>query len=103
MAAGRSHSRRGARPGCPAPWITFTPVTPEACPACGGPLAPWRSVPAAEPPHAPIALRRCAACGTAVTDAPAGGHESGAYAPGAPRGSRLAAPLLAAFDRQRLA
>ena len=80
-------------------------MTLEACPACGGPLAPWRSVPAAEPPHAPVALRRCAACGTAVTDAPAVAeiHDTGAYAPGPPRGSRLAAPVLAAFDRQRLA
>lgn len=30
-------------------------------------------------------------------------HEAGAYAPGAPRGAGLAAPLLRAFDRQRLA
>ena len=78
-------------------------MAPEACPACGGPLAPWRCAPAAEPPHAPVALRRCARCGTAVTAAPAGSHESGAYAPVAPRGARLAAPVLAAFDRRRLA
>src|SRR5436190_2018992 len=94
---GRELGHRGAE-------CTFTHVTLEACPACGGPLAPWRSVPAAEPPHAPVALRRCAACGTAVTDAPALAeiHDTGAYAPGPPRGSRLAAPLLALFDRQRL-
>jgi SAM-dependent methyltransferase len=78
-------------------------VVPEACPACGGPLAPWRRAPAAEPPHAPVALRRCARCGTAVTVAPAGSHESGAYAPLTPRGARLAAPVLRAFDRRRLA
>jgi len=81
-------------------------VLPEACPACGGALAPWRSAPAAEPPHAPVALWRCAACGTAVTDAPPAGaqaHESGAYAPGPPRGAAFAAPLLDAFDRRRLA
>jgi SAM-dependent methyltransferase len=81
-------------------------VIPEACPACGGPLAAWRAAPAAEPPHAPVALRRCARCGTAVTDAPAPGpegHEAGAYAPAPPRGARLALPVLAAFDRRRLA
>ena len=80
-------------------------VVPEACPACGGPLAAWRSAPAAEPPHAPVALWRCPVCGSAVTAAPASStsHETGAYAPGPPRGARLAAPLLAAFDRQRLA
>src|SRR3954449_11521507 len=104
MAAGRGHPPSQARAGCPPPWITFR-LVPEACPACGGPLAPWRSVPAAEPPHAPVALRRCAACGTAVTDAPVAGdevHETGAYAPGPPRGSRLAAPVLGFFDRRRL-
>lgn len=47
---------------------------------------------------------RCVACGTAVTAAPAApeAHDTGAYATAAPRLSRLAAPLLAAFDRQRL-
>src|SRR5881392_1772145 len=76
-------------------------VLPEACPACGGPLAPWRSAPAAEPPHAPVALWRCRACGTAVTAAPAPHralHEAGAYAPGTPRGAGLAAPALRWFD-----
>lgn len=80
-------------------------MLPEACLACGGPLAPWRSAPAAEPPHAPVALWRCGACGTAMTAAPPPGpaaHEAGAYAPGLPRGARLAAPALAAFDRHRL-
>ena len=105
MATGRSHSPSGARAGCPAPWTSFRAVLPEACPACGGPLAPWRSAPAAEPPHAPVALWRCGACGTAVTRGPAADtalRETGAYAPGTPRGARLAAPALAAFDRQRL-
>lgn len=53
----------------------------------------------------PVALLRCARCGTAVTAgaAPEGLHEAGAYRPGAPRLSRSAAPLLAAFDRRRLA
>lgn len=78
-----------------------------ACPACGGPLRAWRRVPDHEPDSATTwLLDRCATCGTAVTvgDAPgAEAHEAGAYRPGAPRGSRLAAPLLARFDRRRLA
>ena len=69
-----------------------------------------------------VLLVRCAACGTAATVPaspsvdlhPTGGQEStlgglrrlhatGAYRPGAPRGAALAAPLLRAFDRRRLA
>jgi SAM-dependent methyltransferase len=52
-----------------------------------------------------VALWRCGACGTAVTAEAAPGasaHEAGAYAPGAPRGAGLAAPVLGAFDRRRL-
>jgi SAM-dependent methyltransferase len=78
----------------------------DACPACGGPLLAWRSVPSAEPALGPARyeLRRCGQCGTAVTvgDAPAELHETGAYAPGAPRLARLATPILKAFDRRRL-
>jgi SAM-dependent methyltransferase len=50
-------------------------------------------------------LVRCRACGSAVTLAPVApeAHESGAYGGGAPRGSRLVAPILRAFDRRRLA
>jgi SAM-dependent methyltransferase len=61
-----------------------------SCPACGA--APLRD----EGP-----LRRCRACGSAVTAAPAaaGARDAGRVRP---RGSRLAAPLLALFDRQRL-
>jgi SAM-dependent methyltransferase len=75
-----------------------------ACPACGGDLLPWRSAPASEPGVGDVALLRCVACGSAVTDAPAAPelYESGDYAPGPPRGARLAAPLLALFDAQRL-
>ncbi len=76
------------------------------CPACGATTAAWRRAPAAEPALATTyLLYRCPACGTAVTGGapPAGAHETGAYRPGAPRGSRLAAPLLAHFDRRRLA
>lgn len=45
-------------------------------------------------------LRRCAGCGTAVTVAPPPGPE--AYETGSPRLARLAAPILARFDRRRL-
>ena len=78
----------------------------DACPACGGPLAAWRSVPSAEPAFGPprYELLRCGRCGTAVTvgEALAAMHESGAYSAGDPRLARAAAPLLSAFDRQRL-
>jgi len=76
------------------------------CPACGARVAPWRDVPSGEPGVAPLPVGRCVACGTGVTLAAAPAqedfHESGAYAPVAPRGAALAAPLLRAFDRQRL-
>lgn len=75
------------------------------CPACGAPLHPWRRTADHEPAStATRLLLRCAACRTARTaGAPeADAHASGAYAPGAPRGARAAAPLLAAFDRRRL-
>lgn len=79
----------------------------RACPACGGgPLAAWRTVPGSDPAlPGDCALARCPACGSAVTvaPAPATAHEAGAYAGGAPRGANLAAPLLRAFDRRRLA
>jgi 2-polyprenyl-3-methyl-5-hydroxy-6-metoxy-1,4-benzoquinol methylase len=81
-------------------------VANGTCPACGAAaLEPWRDAPAAEPGLAPVALRRCSACGTAVTDAPVPAqdlHEEGAYRAGAPRLSRAAAPVLRAFDRRRL-
>jgi SAM-dependent methyltransferase len=50
-------------------------------------------------------LLRCARCATAVTvgGASADLHETGAYRPGAPRLSGLAAPILRSFDRRRLA
>jgi SAM-dependent methyltransferase len=61
------------------------------CPACGA--APLR-------PDGP--LRRCQACGSAVTASPPrdGARDAGALHP---RGARLAAPLLRLFDRGRLA
>jgi SAM-dependent methyltransferase len=68
-------------------------------------MAPWRRAGDNEPSSvATRLLWRCPACGTARTaGAPVSeAHESGAYAPGAPRGARAAAPLLRAFDRRRL-
>jgi SAM-dependent methyltransferase len=78
--------------------------TGRVCPACCGALVTWRRAPAAEPGLAPIALARCTDCGSAVTLGPPepDAHEAGDYAPGAPRGAGLAAPLLRAFDRRRL-
>jgi len=83
-----------------------TVLTARACPACGGPLASWLTVPGSDPAlPGDYELARCRSCGTAVTlaAAPAQAHEAGAYGGGAPRGSRLLAPLLRAFDRRRLA
>ncbi|HSO99286.1 MAG TPA: class I SAM-dependent methyltransferase [Solirubrobacteraceae bacterium] len=79
---------------------------PRPCPACGGPLAPWRRVPSSDPTAAPgwFDLLRCTRCASAVTiePAPAEAHETGAYGGGSPRLYRIAAPLLAWFDRRRL-
>jgi SAM-dependent methyltransferase len=78
-----------------------------SCPACGGRLIAWRSVPAAEPGWAleGVALLRCVLCNTAVTAGPAAPtlHESGAFRAGTPRLHGLALPLLRRFDAQRLA
>ncbi|HEX4109445.1 MAG TPA: hypothetical protein VHX88_15015, partial [Solirubrobacteraceae bacterium] len=75
------------------------------CPACHGELAPWRVVPASDPAlPGSFALERCRVCGSAVTLGPDPGAEAyavGAYG-GEPRLARLAAPILAAFDRRRL-
>jgi SAM-dependent methyltransferase len=65
-----------------------------ACPACGGALLRWRSIPGGEPsdPHV-YELDRCASCGTAVTRGdppPAGAYETGQYSRTRPR---LDAPL----------
>lgn len=80
---------------------------PRVCPACGGPLAPWRSAPSGEPSlPGDVHLRRCVLCGTAVSAGPpptfAAAHDAGSYATRRPRGSGAARPILAAFDRQRL-
>ncbi len=80
--------------------------TAATCPACGGILCDWRTVPSAEPGHGPpeFLLRRCETCGSAVTvgRSHVDLHDSGAYSARQPRLYRLALPLLRAFDRQRL-
>jgi SAM-dependent methyltransferase len=81
-------------------------VIDRPCPACGGVLVAWRTVPGSDPALAgEYALARCLRCAGAVTlaPAPALAHEAGAYGGGAPRGSRLAAPILRMFARRRLA
>jgi SAM-dependent methyltransferase len=81
-------------------------VIDRACPACGGALVAWRTVPGSDPAlPGGYELARCVRCATAVTlaPAPAQAHEAGAYGGGAPRGSRAAAPILRAFARRRLA
>jgi SAM-dependent methyltransferase len=88
-------------------------LPPVSCPACGGTLAPWRTVPGSEPrlAHVRYELWRCSECGTAVTRTsdlghPGAGvdlHDSGAYRPGTPRLHRAALPVLRTFDRRRLA
>ena len=82
-------------------------VAPAPCPACGGALRPWRTVPTSDASLPGVfELLRCASCGSAVTaGAPPtfeDAHDGGSYATRRPRGSGLAAPLLHAFDRQRL-
>jgi SAM-dependent methyltransferase len=76
------------------------------CPACGGQLEAWRTVESFEPEVGPreFSLARCPACGSAVTLGPEvpAAHSSGAYGGGRPRGSRIVAPLLGMFDRQRV-
>ncbi|HTX46324.1 MAG TPA: class I SAM-dependent methyltransferase [Solirubrobacteraceae bacterium] len=76
------------------------------CPACGGRLRFWRSVPASDPAlgSRSFELLRCSACGTAVTvdDAVVDLHETGAYGGGSPRLSYAALPVLRRFDARRL-
>ncbi len=75
------------------------------CPACGGRLAVWMTVPGSDPAlPGEYELLRCGSCGTAITlaAAPDEAHEAGAYGGGTPRGARLVAPVLRRFDRTRL-
>jgi SAM-dependent methyltransferase len=87
--------------------VTGPQAAGRSCPACGsGAVVAWVTVPGSDPAlPGDYELARCARCGTAVTlaPAPAAAHEAGAYGGGRPRGSGLAAPLLRAFARKRLA
>ena len=77
----------------------------RACPACGAPLAPWRSVRGGEPSDTTrYELSRCTACGTAVTLAPAAAdaYEKGLYAPEAPRAAGPVRGLMRVALRQVL-
>lgn len=64
-----------------------------SCPACGGGLASWTSVPAGEPADPRwFELRRCRDCGSAVTAGEPPGpeaYEQGVYRPGQPRAAGL--------------
>ncbi len=79
---------------------------PDMCPACGGELRDWITVPSSDPALGTerIPLRRCLRCGTAVTTGtpPPARHDSGAYSAGVPRLHRWVLPLLRAYDAQRL-
>ncbi len=75
------------------------------CPACGAAaLAPWRSVPSGEPSDPRrFDLRRCSACGSAVTGgAPPGpeAYSTGVYAPRPPRAAGALRALQRRLDRQ---
>ena len=74
--------------------VARTGLSTRICPACGGGLIPWRSIPGGEPADAnEYKLERCASCGSAVTDGrpPAGdAYETGQYAQERPR---LAGPV----------
>jgi SAM-dependent methyltransferase len=74
-------------------------LTTRICPACGGGLVVWRSVPGGEPSDpAEYELERCASCGSAVTDgAPPApdAYEAGQYALTRPR---FAGPIAAFQD-----
>jgi SAM-dependent methyltransferase len=79
----------------------------NACPACGGPTSPWLRARGSEPgDRATYDLWRCGRCAGAVTVGQAPqleAYDEGAYASSSPRLARLAAPVLARFDRERLA
>ena len=68
-----------------------------SCPACGGPLAPWMSVPSGEPAdERTFPLLRCERCGSAVTGGDPPGpdaYESGVYSPEPPRAAALVRAL----------
>jgi SAM-dependent methyltransferase len=81
-----------------------TGLSARTCPACGGGLLRWRSIPGGEPgDHDEYGLERCASCGSAVTDgrAPApDAYESGQYALAQPRFAGPVRALQRWFARQ---
>ena len=74
-------------------------MSTRICPACGGGLVPWQSIPGGEPSDdSEYELERCASCGTAVTEGRAPGpdaYETGQYGMAQPR---MAGPV-ARFQR----
>jgi SAM-dependent methyltransferase len=87
------------------------PRSAARCPACGGPLSPWRRATAADPELAgrdSYELARCGPCGSAVTlDPPsserAGAlYEGGTYVPSAPAAGWLLEPLRRLVDADRM-
>jgi SAM-dependent methyltransferase len=66
---------------------------PGPCPACGGPVHPWREVPAGEPADPRrFPLWRCERCGSALTGGEPPGpelYERGVYAHEPPRAASL--------------
>lgn len=75
---------------------TRTVLSTRICPACGGGLVPWRSIPGGEPADEhDYELERCASCGSAVTDGgppPPEAYEAGQYSAARPR---MAGPVTA--------
>jgi SAM-dependent methyltransferase len=74
------------------------------CPACGGGLLPWRSIPGGEPSDPfEYELLRCTSCGTRVTEgeppAPEA-YETGQYSEAQPRGAGSIDRIQAAVARQ---
>jgi SAM-dependent methyltransferase len=77
------------------------------CPACGGQLSPWLSVPSGEPadPRS-YRLSRCSSCGSAVTGGEPPGAEaysSGVYAADPPRATFVVRSIQRLVDRQAVA
>lgn len=79
---------------------------PQACAACGGPLAPWRRAEPQEPTlRRSYLLYRCAVCGSASTagESSLELYESGVYRAAATRLSSLLDVVRRGYERQKLA
>jgi SAM-dependent methyltransferase len=79
-------------------------LSTRICPACGGGLIPWRTIPGGEPADVTeYELERCASCGSAVTDGRPPAHdasETGQYTPAPPRFAGAIAALQRCVSRQ---